>query len=166
MKHKWPPNSLYETLNTPAMWKKYPGSPEWNYDGQFIWIVESPQPIILPVTKSFSRGIDDLIGKLELSDGAYRLLIEHPEAFHFEIGFIGTPNDDGVYEQVQLLEVSMVQNVEDVWFDTGKPPARAKAEQLEVKESDMELLDKFLSLRKDGDYWDRTQFTGRYTRKP
>lgn len=36
----WPPKSLYETINTPQAWKAHPGSPLWNYDGQFIWIVK------------------------------------------------------------------------------------------------------------------------------
>lgn len=37
--YSFPPMSLYDRLSTPQMLRKYPGSPSWAYDGQFIWIV-------------------------------------------------------------------------------------------------------------------------------
>ena len=40
MKYSFPPRTLYDTICTPKMYKKYPGAPTWAYDGQFIWVVE------------------------------------------------------------------------------------------------------------------------------
>lgn len=38
---EFPPDTLYATICTPAMMRKYPGAPQWSYDGQFIWIVKA-----------------------------------------------------------------------------------------------------------------------------
>lgn len=52
-----------------------------------------------------------------------------------------------------------------VYFDTGKPPARAKTDQLEVKESDMKLLDELIALKRDGGYYyGEKEIKGRYLR--
>lgn len=48
------------------------------------------------------------------------------------------------------------------WFEAGRPPSRAKSKQLGVKESDLELIDKMLSLRNDGGYGEKIK--GRYVR--
>lgn len=72
--------------------------------------------------------------------------------------------EDDTPKSFEALLKEELKDREYVYFDTGKPPARAKADQLEVKESDMALLDKFLSLKKDGNYGN--YFQGRYTREP
>jgi len=52
-----------------------------------------------------------------------------------------------------------------IHFSTGKPPARSKAQQLEVGKKDLVLLDKYLSLGKEYiDYGD-PEVTGRYVRE-
>lgn len=50
------------------------------------------------------------------------------------------------------------------WFDTGKPPARAKAEQLEVTDRDLELIDKLLSVREDSISYGDPKINNRFTR--
>lgn len=42
----------------------------------------------------------------------------------------------------ELLEESVRRNY--VWFDAGRPPARAKTQQLEFKDSDLKLIDRLL----------------------
>lgn len=53
-----------------------------------------------------------------------------------------------------------------VYFYTGKPPARAKAAQLEVTDEDLKLIDKIFELRTDTsyEYDSNKQIKGRYTR--
>jgi len=48
------------------------------------------------------------------------------------------------------------------WFEAGKPPARSKSEQLDIKESDLALIDRLLALRNDGGYGEKIK--GRYVR--
>ena len=45
----------------------------------------------------------------------------------------------------------------------GKPPARAKAEQLEVEDSDLKLIDQILEKTEYGDYGKSVK--GRYVRE-
>lgn len=54
-----------------------------------------------------------------------------------------------------------------VYFYTGKPPARAKAAQLEVIDEDLKLIDKILALRKDTSYEGDTnkEIKGRFVRE-
>lgn len=49
------------------------------------------------------------------------------------------------------------------YFSTGKPPARHKEQQLEVKDSDLELIDKILARKEDGDW--NFKVKGRYARE-
>jgi len=49
--HDFPPTTLYATICTPAAYAKRPGSPTWQYDGQFIWMPKSP------VQYGFSKGM-------------------------------------------------------------------------------------------------------------
>lgn len=52
-----------------------------------------------------------------------------------------------------------------VHFSVGVPPSRTKETQLEVKESDMKLLDKLLSLKTEYDrYYSEEKVKGRYKR--
>lgn len=53
---------------------------------------------------------------------------------------------------------------EYVYFSTGKPPARAKTTQLAVKDSDMVLLDKMLSLKAEAVIYGEPHTRGRYKR--
>lgn len=50
------------------------------------------------------------------------------------------------------------------WFDTGKPPARAKSEQLIVSEEDLKLIDKLLALREDNIGYNDPKIKGRFKR--
>lgn len=50
------------------------------------------------------------------------------------------------------------------WFDTGKPPARAKSEQLTVGEEDLKLIDKVLALREDNIGYNDPKIKGRFKR--
>lgn len=53
-----------------------------------------------------------------------------------------------------------------VYFYAGRPPARAKTSQLEVKESDFELIDKLLSMRVDhAKEYGGDRIKGRYVRE-
>lgn len=51
-----------------------------------------------------------------------------------------------------------------IYFQTGKPPARAKTKQLEVKESDMKLLDKLLAAKEEYSSWNKKERNGRFKR--
>ena len=50
------------------------------------------------------------------------------------------------------------------WFSTGKPPARAKSEQLTVSEEDYKLIDTLLANREDYVGYGDPKVKGRYTR--
>lgn len=50
------------------------------------------------------------------------------------------------------------------WLDTGKPPARAKSEQLTVSEEDLKLIDKLLALREDNIGYNDPKIKGRFKR--
>jgi hypothetical protein len=64
----------------------------------------------------------------------------------------------------ELLEEKLEGNY--VHFEVGKPPARPKAAQLEVKESDYALIDKILKKRQEYvGYGDVPKVTGRYVRE-
>lgn len=66
----------------------------------------------------------------------------------------------------EILEEKM-EDRDYVYFSTGKPPARAKSEQLEVTDADVKLVDKFLSLRKDTSYENHgnSTITNRFVRE-
>jgi len=49
------------------------------------------------------------------------------------------------------------------YVSAGKPPARAKTEQLEVKKSDLKIIDEILAKVESGDYGNRIK--GRYVRE-
>lgn len=69
-------------------------------------------------------------------------------------------SDKEPYDFTKIIEDRI--HPQYAWFNAGKPPARVKTKQLEIKEGDLELIDKLLSLRNDGDYGERIK--GRYTR--
>lgn len=50
------------------------------------------------------------------------------------------------------------------WFSTGKPPARAKSEQLTVSDEDLKLIDQLLSAREDSGDYGEPKIKGRYKR--
>ena len=50
------------------------------------------------------------------------------------------------------------------WLGTGKPPARAKSEQLTVNEEDLKLIDKLLALREDNIGYNDPKIKGRFKR--
>lgn len=75
----------------------------------------------------------------------------------------------GDKELPDSLEELLEKELEDkkhVWFSTGRPPARAKSAQLELKETDGKLLDKLFRLREDsiGYKYDSPKIKGRYKR--
>lgn len=51
------------------------------------------------------------------------------------------------------------------WFNTGKPPARAKSEQLTVSKEDLKLIDRLLSAREDSIGYGEPKIKGRYVRE-
>jgi hypothetical protein len=51
------------------------------------------------------------------------------------------------------------------WLSTGKPPARTKTKQLEVKDSDLELIDKILAKREEYTGYNGPKIKGRYVRE-
>lgn len=51
-----------------------------------------------------------------------------------------------------------------IYFQTGKPPARAKTKQLKIKESDMELLDRLLEIKEEWRGHNGKTLKGRYVR--
>lgn len=51
------------------------------------------------------------------------------------------------------------------WFETGKPPARAKSEQLEVTEESLNLIDELLASREYSAGFDEPEIKGRYSRE-
>ena len=50
------------------------------------------------------------------------------------------------------------------WFNTGKPPARAKSEQLTVSDEDLKLIDQLHKAREDTGDYDEPKIKGRYKR--
>lgn len=71
---------------------------------------------------------------------------------------------DGVKSFTDMLKTELESNY--IHFSTGKPPARSKASQLEVKESDLKLIDEMLSKKREyGRYAQNEDTTGRYKRE-
>lgn len=66
----------------------------------------------LPVTRFFDQSVDSLLGELKLTDEAVELIKKAPHMYEFAVGFIGTPNDDGTYDNVELVEVSLITRTE------------------------------------------------------
>jgi len=58
--------------------------------------------------------------------------------------------NDGPLDFTAILKEKIESNYR--WVSGGKPPARAKAEQLEVKDSDLKLIDQILEKTEYGDY--------------
>ena len=73
--------------------------------------------------------------------------------------------EDGLPKDFNELMKKELDDRRYIHFYTGKPPARAKTGQLEVKDTDMKLLDEIFSLRKDSGNYDRVEITGRFARK-
>lgn len=76
-------------------------------------------------------------------------------------------NFSGEEKVPKTLEKILKDEIKDrqyIYFSTGKPPARAKAQQLEVKESDNDLLDKMFALKEDQISYGDPKLKGRYTR--
>lgn len=51
-----------------------------------------------------------------------------------------------------------------VYFDTGKPPARAKTKQLEVNKDSLKLIDELCRRKNEHSRWEEEKLKGRYTR--
>ena len=52
-----------------------------------------------------------------------------------------------------------------VYFDAGKPPARSESDKYEVKESDLKLIDKLLSIKREDCYGATEDIKARYVRE-
>lgn len=78
-------------------------------------------------------------------------------------------NFHGDKELPDTFEKYLTDEIKDrtyVYFSTGTPPARTKASQLEIKESDMKLLDELLSLKAEyNSYSSQERTQGRYVRE-
>jgi len=70
-------------------------------------------------------------------------------------------SDDEPHDFTAILKEKLASNY--LWFSGGKPPARAKAEQLEVEKNDLKLIDQILAKSEHGDYGKRVK--GRYVRE-
>lgn len=77
-------------------------------------------------------------------------------------------NFSGDKELPTTLEEVLKEELKDkqyIYFSAGKPPARAKASQLELKETDNALLDKMFSLKEDQVSYGEPKIKGRYVRQ-
>ena len=66
---------------------------------------------MIPATTNFNQRLEDVIGKIEFTEEGIKQvhsLIEAGVIPTFAVGFTGTPNEDGVYTDVTLMEVSML----------------------------------------------------------
>lgn len=59
-----------------------------------------------------------------------------------------------------------IKNRDYIWFEAGKPPARAKASQLEVADEALEIIDKIMKNRQDSltSEYGSEKMSGRYVR--
>jgi len=73
--------------------------------------------------------------------------------------------ENGLPKDFNELMNKKLEDKRYVYFYTGKPPARAKTGQLEVKDTDMKLLDKVLSLRRESVNYGEVEITKRFARK-
>lgn len=60
------------------------------------------------VTQGWSERLEDVVGWLNLSEEAIKLIETAPENFTFGISFIGTPDENGVYHDAELVGVSLI----------------------------------------------------------
>jgi hypothetical protein len=65
------------------------------------------------ITSGFSDSPEDVFGKLVIAPTEKARVIwdsfrTHPTAFEFAVGFIGEPDEDGVYKDAELVEISLV----------------------------------------------------------
>lgn len=77
-------------------------------------------------------------------------------------------NFSGDKEVPSTLEEILKEELKDkqyIYFSAGTPPARAKASQLEVKETDNALLNKMFSLKEDQIGYGEPKIKGRYVRE-
>lgn len=78
--------------------------------------------------------------------------------------FYNWNGDKELPKDFEELLKNELKDKDHVYFSAGRPPARAKAGQLEVKESDGKLLDKLLSLRDSALGYGDPAINDRYTR--
>jgi hypothetical protein len=73
---------------------------------------------------------------------------------------------DGMPKDFTAFLKGELKDRQYVYFSTGTPPARTKASQLKVKDSDMKLLDELLKLKTEyGSYsTEEEKVKGRYVR--
>lgn len=70
----------------------------------------------VPITTNFSNDLNDLIGKAEFTEEGIQeihSLIEAGVIPTFAVGFVGEPDENGVYHNVELKEVSMLTHTEE-----------------------------------------------------
>lgn len=65
----------------------------------------------IPVSKFWGHDLKDYIGTLSLSEEAYKMINDNPQAYEFAVGFIGKPQEDGTYKEAKLIEVSLITKV-------------------------------------------------------
>lgn len=75
--------------------------------------------------------------------------------------------DQSIPENFTKVLKKEIEDRNYVYFYTGKPPARAKAAQLEVTDEDLKLIDKILALRTDTsyEYDSNKEIKGRFIRE-
>lgn len=92
--------------------------------------------------------------------------LEKPVKMTAWVHFSTYYHKDGLPVDFETFLKEELQDRKYIYFSTGVPPARTKASQLEVKDSDMELLDKMLKLKAEyGHYSSEDAVKGRYIRE-
>lgn len=68
----------------------------------------------IPITQNFdNNGGVPMIGYARFDDDSLKRIhdmIAAGEQIQFAVGFVGEPNEDGTYEKVELVELSMIVN--------------------------------------------------------
>lgn len=95
----------------------------------------------------------------------YRKL-EKPVKMTAWIHFSTYTHKNGLPEDLETFLKEELKDRTYISFSTGTPPARTKSGQLELKDTDVELLDKlFKAKREYGHYGDEEKAKGRYIRE-
>lgn len=90
---------------------------------------------------------------------------EKPVEVYAWVHFYNFHKDKELPKTLQEVLEKEIADDDSHWFPTGKPPARAKTGQLEVKDSDYALLDKLLKMREDQVYYGDPKYHGRFVRE-
>lgn len=93
--------------------------------------------------------------------------LDEPVKMTAWISFSEYRHEGGMPKDFEAMLTEELKDRDYIYFSTGVPPARTKSAQLEIKESDMKLLDKMLKLKHEyGSYYtEEEKIKGRYVRE-